>query len=66
MLDEDLEGVYAISRASVREGSALNCAEVWCTLQTGMLIMYTLPHCSRDKLPLGSETHCCQYHITCF
>lgn len=54
-----------MSRASVRQGTALDFVEVWCTLQTGMLNIFTRPHCSRDKLLLGFDTRCCQYHITC-
>ncbi|XP_073727114.1 arf-GAP with Rho-GAP domain, ANK repeat and PH domain-containing protein 1 [Misgurnus anguillicaudatus] len=56
VLDENLEGVFAVSRASIREGAALDCAEVWCTLQTGTLNIYTLAHCSRDNLQLDSHT----------
>ncbi|XP_056587047.1 arf-GAP with Rho-GAP domain, ANK repeat and PH domain-containing protein 2 isoform X2 [Triplophysa dalaica] len=57
-LDADLEGVCAMSRASVRQGASLDFVEVWCTLQTGMLNIFTRPHCSRDKLLLGFDTRC--------
>ncbi|XP_051536533.1 arf-GAP with Rho-GAP domain, ANK repeat and PH domain-containing protein 1 [Myxocyprinus asiaticus] len=58
VVDEDLLGVFAVSRASIREGAALQCAEVWCTLQTGEMIIYTQPHISRDKLQLNAHTRC--------
>ncbi|KAG1930880.1 arf-GAP with Rho-GAP domain, ANK repeat and PH domain-containing protein 1 isoform X2 [Pimephales promelas] len=58
VVDDDLVGVFAVSRACLREGAALQCAEVWCTLQAGEMTIHTKQHGSRDTVILGAQTHC--------
>ncbi|XP_016103145.1 arf-GAP with Rho-GAP domain, ANK repeat and PH domain-containing protein 1 [Sinocyclocheilus grahami] len=55
--DEDLLGVCAVSRAFIREGAALQCAEVWCTLQDGEMSIHTKHGCA-DTVTLDSQTRC--------
>ncbi|XP_052392286.1 arf-GAP with Rho-GAP domain, ANK repeat and PH domain-containing protein 1-like [Carassius gibelio] len=57
VVEEDLLGVCAVSRASIREGAALQCAEVWCTLQDGEMSIHT-KHGSTDTVTLDSQTRC--------
>lgn len=61
-MDDDLLGVFAVSRACLREGAALQCAEVWCTLQAGEMTIHSKQHGSRDTVILGAQTGCRQYH----
>ncbi|XP_067279557.1 arf-GAP with Rho-GAP domain, ANK repeat and PH domain-containing protein 1 isoform X2 [Pseudorasbora parva] len=58
VVDDDLLEVVAVSRASIREGAILQCAEVWCTLQAGEMTIHTKQHGSRDTLCLGAQTRC--------
>ncbi|KAK7144023.1 hypothetical protein R3I93_015010 [Phoxinus phoxinus] len=58
VVDDDLLGVCAVSRACLREGAALQCAEVWCTLQAGEMTIHSKQHGSRDTVILGAQTHC--------
>ncbi|XP_043077034.1 arf-GAP with Rho-GAP domain, ANK repeat and PH domain-containing protein 1 isoform X2 [Puntigrus tetrazona] len=55
--DEDLPGVRAVSRASIRQGAALQSAEVWCTLQDGEMSVHR-GHGSSDTLALDNRTRC--------
>lgn len=64
VVDDDLVGVCAVSRASIREGAALQCAEVWCTLQEGEMTIHTKEHSSRDTVFLGAQTRCRKYHTS--
>ncbi|XP_052444746.1 arf-GAP with Rho-GAP domain, ANK repeat and PH domain-containing protein 1 isoform X2 [Carassius gibelio] len=57
VVEEDLLGVCAVSRASIREGAALQCAEVWCTLHDGEMSIHT-KHGSTDTVTLDSQTRC--------
>ncbi|XP_073680055.1 arf-GAP with Rho-GAP domain, ANK repeat and PH domain-containing protein 1 [Garra rufa] len=61
VVDEDLLGVCAVSRASIREGAALQCAEVWCTLQDGEMSIHTTQG-STDTVTLDSRTRCHLQH----
>ncbi|MCI4387055.1 hypothetical protein PGIGA_G00069670 [Pangasianodon gigas] len=40
LLEEDLGGVMGVSRLSLREGSGLQHAEVWATIQPGEILIY--------------------------
>ncbi|XP_051733518.1 arf-GAP with Rho-GAP domain, ANK repeat and PH domain-containing protein 1 isoform X3 [Ctenopharyngodon idella] len=62
VVDDDLLGVCAVSRASIREGAALQCAEVWCTLQEGEMTIHTKQHGSRDTVFLDAQTRCHLQH----
>ncbi|XP_050949059.1 arf-GAP with Rho-GAP domain, ANK repeat and PH domain-containing protein 1 isoform X3 [Labeo rohita] len=57
VVDEDLLGVCAVSRVSIREGAALQCAEVWCTLQDGEMSIHSTQG-STDTVILDSQTRC--------
>ncbi|XP_036443855.1 arf-GAP with Rho-GAP domain, ANK repeat and PH domain-containing protein 1 isoform X1 [Colossoma macropomum] len=58
LADEELEGVMAVSRLSLREGSGLQHAEVWASLRPGEMLIYpTLPHTPRSVFPLNLHTH---------
>ncbi|KAL1252394.1 hypothetical protein QQF64_017087 [Cirrhinus molitorella] len=61
VVDEDLMGVCAVSRASIREGAALQCAEVWCTLQDGEMSIHTTQG-STDTVTLDNQTRCHLQH----
>ncbi|KTG46149.1 hypothetical protein cypCar_00011800 [Cyprinus carpio] len=61
VVEEDLLGVCAVSRASIREGAVLQCAEVWCTLQDGEMSIHT-KHGSTDTVTLDSQTRCHLQH----
>ncbi|KTF89927.1 hypothetical protein cypCar_00026388, partial [Cyprinus carpio] len=57
VVEEDLLGVCAVSRASIRWGAALQCADVWCTLQDRDMSIHT-KHGSTDTVTLDSQTRC--------
>lgn len=55
---DDLLGVFAVSKLSIREGAALQFAEVWCSLQEGEMSIHTLQLRSRETLILNAQTRC--------
>ncbi|KAI4882270.1 hypothetical protein NFI96_027223 [Prochilodus magdalenae] len=58
LVDEELEGVMAVSRLSLREGKGLQHAEVWASLRPGEMLIYpTLPHTPRSVIPLNPHMH---------
>ncbi|KAG9266167.1 arf-GAP with Rho-GAP domain, ANK repeat and PH domain-containing protein 1-like isoform X1 [Astyanax mexicanus] len=58
LLDEELDGVLAVSRLFLREGGGLQHAEVWATLRPGEMLIYpTLPNTPCSVIPLKKNTH---------
>ncbi|KAL6469628.1 hypothetical protein MHYP_G00207470 [Metynnis hypsauchen] len=57
LADEELDGVMAVSRLSLREGTGLQHAEVWASLRPGEMLIYpTLPHTPRSVFPVNPHT----------
>ncbi|XP_013985054.2 arf-GAP with Rho-GAP domain, ANK repeat and PH domain-containing protein 1 isoform X1 [Salmo salar] len=59
--EEELDGVFAVSRVSLREGGGLQHTEVWAVLRGGQVLVYpTDQQRHRERLTLNPET---QYKI---
>ncbi|XP_045064145.1 arf-GAP with Rho-GAP domain, ANK repeat and PH domain-containing protein 1 isoform X2 [Coregonus clupeaformis] len=59
--EEELDGVFAVSRVSLREGGGLQHTEVWAVLRGGQVLVYpTDQQRHRERLTLNLET---QYKI---
>ncbi|TRY74231.1 hypothetical protein DNTS_015119, partial [Danionella cerebrum] len=53
--DTDLQGVCGVSRVSIREGNALQCVEVWCSIKDAEMNIHTP---QRQTLTLDAHTRC--------
>ncbi|XP_010892991.2 arf-GAP with Rho-GAP domain, ANK repeat and PH domain-containing protein 1 isoform X1 [Esox lucius] len=59
--EEDLDGVFAVSRVSLREGEGLQHAEVWAVLRGGQVLIYPTDHQrQKERLTLTPDS---QYKI---
>ncbi|KAJ8390589.1 hypothetical protein AAFF_G00101950 [Aldrovandia affinis] len=58
VLDEELEGVHAVSRVSMREGGGLQHSEVWVALKCTEILIYPTVGRQKDKLLLTPDTGC--------
>ncbi|XP_036381650.1 arf-GAP with Rho-GAP domain, ANK repeat and PH domain-containing protein 1 [Megalops cyprinoides] len=54
--DEELEGVHAVSRVSMREGGGLQYSEVWVALRRNEMLIYPTGGRKKDKLVLTPDT----------
>ncbi|KAI1903107.1 hypothetical protein AGOR_G00023800 [Albula goreensis] len=56
VLDEELQGVLAVSRVSMREGGGLQHSEVWVALKCNEMLIYPTGGHQKDKLLLTANT----------
>ncbi|XP_064206750.1 arf-GAP with Rho-GAP domain, ANK repeat and PH domain-containing protein 1 isoform X1 [Anguilla rostrata] len=54
--DEELEGVFTVSRVAMREGGDLQHTEVWVALKDNEILIYPTGGRQKDKLPLTPDT----------
>lgn len=63
--EEELDGVFAVSRVSLREGGGLQHTEVWAVLRGGQVLIYpTDLQRHRERLTLNPETQYSKSHLT--
>lgn len=61
--EEELDGVFAVSRVSLREGGGLQHTEVWAVLRGGQVLIYpTDQQGHRERLTLNLETQYSKSH----
>ncbi|KAJ8347893.1 hypothetical protein SKAU_G00264820 [Synaphobranchus kaupii] len=58
VLDEELEGVYTVSRVAMREGGDLQHTEVWVALKHNEILIYPTGGRQKYKLLLTPDTGC--------
>ncbi|KAJ8276405.1 hypothetical protein COCON_G00081570 [Conger conger] len=58
VLDEELEGVFTVSRVAMREGGDLQHTEVWVALKHNEMLIYPTGERQKDKLLLTPDTSC--------